>query len=324
MKAAVLHQLGQAPRYEDFPDPVPGDPNQILITVKAASVKNLDKGRASGAHYASHENLPEVVGVDGMGILADGTRVYAAGITGMIAQKALIDKNKYTIVPDQIDDITAAALPNAIMGAALALKYRGEIKAGDTVLINGATGVTGQAAIQIAKYYGAGKVIATGRNPASLQALLSLGADEIISLKDGDEAITHQIKAIHGRHPIDIVIDYTWGHPAEIILGALKGGGLHHVTNKVRYVTVGSMAGEHIQLPSGLLRSSAIEILGSGFGSIPAEAMKKMPSETLPEMFQLAANGKLKIDTVTGALKDIETAWQEHIPAGKRLVIVIE
>ena len=77
-------------------------------------------------------------------------------------------------------------------------------------------------------------------------------------------------------------------------------------------------------MPSGLLRSSAIEILGSGFGSIPAEAMKKMPSETLPEMFQLAANGKLKIDTVTGALKDIETAWQEHIPAGKRLVIVIE
>jgi NADPH:quinone reductase-like Zn-dependent oxidoreductase len=323
MKAAVLHQLGQAPKYEDFDEPVPANDSQVLITVKAASVKNIDKGRASGSHYASHKNLPDVVGIDGVGVLANGTRIYAAGITGMMAEKALIGKNQYTVVPDNVDDATAAALPNAIMGAALAIKYRAEMKAGYTVLVNGATGVTGQAAVQIAKYYGAKKVIATGRNPESLDLLLQLGADEVISLKDEEQAIISQLKAIHSTAPIDIVIDYTWGRPAELILTALKGGGLHNVTAKVRYVTVGSMAGEQINLPSGLLRSSAIEILGSGFGSIPADVMDKLPSEILPEMLQLAADGKLKIETVTMPFKDIETAWDAHIPAGKRLVIVM-
>ncbi len=323
MKAAVLHQLGKAPEYEDFPEPVLQNNEQLLITVKAASVKNLDKGRASGSHYASHKNLPEVVGIDGVGVLADGTRVYSTGITGMIAEKALISKNGYTVLPDALDDITAAALPNAIMGAALALKYRAEIKSGDTVLINGATGVTGQVAIQIAKYYGAKKVIATGRNPESLNLLLSLGADEIISLKDDDDKITSRLREIHSSTPISSVIDYTWGHPAEIILNALKGGGLHNITPKVRFVTVGSMAGEEIKVTSNLLRSTAIEILGSGFGSIPADVMQKLPSEILPEMLQLAANGKLKIETVTADLKDVEAAWNQHVPAGKRLVIVM-
>ncbi len=323
MKAAVLHQLGQAPKFEDFAEPVAQNADQVVMTVKAASVKNLDKGRASGSHYASHSNLPEVVGIDGVGVLADGTRVYSTGIAGMIAEKALISKNGYTVIPDGLDDVTAAALPNAIMGAALAIKYRAEVKEGDTILINGATGVTGQAAIQIAKHYGARRIIATGRNPESLALLLTLGADEIISLKDDDEAITKRIKEIHSSTPISAVIDYTWGHPAEIILNALKGGGLHHISSKVRFVTVGSMAGEEIKLTSALLRSSAIEILGSGFGSVPADVMAKLPSEILPEMLQLAADGKLKIETVTAPLKDVETAWTQHVPAGKRLVIVM-
>jgi len=323
MKAAVLHQLGAAPRYENFPDPVAADDSRVLITVKAASVKNLDKARASGTHYAKHTNLPEIVGIDGVGILPDGTRIYSQGIAGMIAEKALINKNGYTPIPDAVDDITAAALPNAVLGSAMALKYRAEIKPGDTVLINGATGVTGQVAVQLAKYYGAKKVIATGRNPESLKLLLELGADEVISLKDKDETISARIREIHSNTPIASVIDYLWGHPAEIILHAFMGGGLNHISTKIRFVTVGSMAGEEIKVTSNLLRSTAVEILGSGFGSISAELMRTLPAEILPEMFRLAAAGKLKIETVTRPLKGIETAWSENIPAGKRLVIVM-
>src|SRR5205085_10827093 len=82
MKAAVLHQLGQAPKYENFEEPVAHNEHHILMTVKAAALKNLDKGRASGHHYASYKHLPVVVGTDGVGVLENGTRVYAAGITG--------------------------------------------------------------------------------------------------------------------------------------------------------------------------------------------------------------------------------------------------
>ena len=204
MKAAVLHKLGEAPRYVvSSRTPYRKKFRQLLIHVKAASVKNLDKGRASGTHYASYEKLPEVVGIDGVGTLEDGTRVYATGITGMIAEKALIRKDKYTPLPKYIDDETAAALPNAVMGAALALRYRGEVKTRRyTVLINGATGVTGQVAVQIAKHYGAQRVIATGRNQESLHALLDLGADEIISLKEDEESIIRQLKDAHGRSRI--------------------------------------------------------------------------------------------------------------------------
>jgi NADPH:quinone reductase-like Zn-dependent oxidoreductase len=322
MKAAVLHQLGQVPKYEEFEEPVVQDEGYLMVKVKASAVKNLDKARVSGAHYASYSTLPQVVGMDGVGILADGTRVYASGVTGMMAEKAIINKQKYVAIPNDLDDATAAALPNAVFGAALALKYRAEIKPGNVVLVNGATGVTGQAAVQIAKYYGASKVIATGRNEDMLNKLLQLGADEIISLKQNDETIIQRLKAIHAITPIDIVIDYVWGHPAELLLQSLKGDSLHGYPHKARYVTVGEMAGSTISLPSSILRSSPVELLGSGFGSLSKEAMATEP-EILKDMFLLAANGKLVIETVTRELKDIETAWNEKIADGKRLVIVM-
>ena len=323
MKAAVLHQYGQAPRYEDFPDPVPENEQQLLVTMKAASIKNLDKSRASGTHYSSLGKLPALVGVDGVGLLADGTRIYAMGLTGMIAEKALVDTNKYVKLPEGISDADAAALPNIVIGASLALCFRAGMAPGKTVLINGATGVTGKAAIQIAKCYGAAKVIATGRNAAILSTLPELGADDVISLKDSDEAITLKLKEIHAATPIDIVIDYTWGHPAELILHALKGGGLHHISHSVKFVTVGSMAGDNIHLSSGLLRSSAIEVLGSGFGSLSKDALRQLNTVVLPEAMQWMAEGKIKIDTEMVPLKDVEAAWNKDDNSGKRLVVIM-
>ena len=150
---------------------------------------------------------------------------------------------------------------------------------------------------------------------------MKLGADEVISLKQEDEQFISKLKEIHSLSPIDCVIDYLWGHPAELILAALQGKG--KATHKLRLVTVGSMAGDKIQLSSGTLRSSDIEIVGSGFGSLPDEIIDQLFKEVLPEMLLLAAAGKLKIDTVTAALKDIEVAWNQEIPAGSRLVVLV-
>lgn len=323
MKAAVLHKLGQAPTYEDFPDPVPQNDNQVVLTIKAASIKNLDKGRASGAHYAPHTNFPDVVGVDGVGVLPDGKRVYATGITGMIAEKALVDKNKLVAVPDGIDDVTAAALPNAILGAALALKYRAAMTPGKVVLVNGATGVTGKTAVQLAKYYGASKIIATGRNAASLKHLTGLGADEVLSLSQEQHTFVSALKAIHTKTPIDIVIDYVWGTSVEWILHAVKGGGMNTPYHPIRVVTVGNMSGDNMNLGSAQLRSSAIEIVGSGFGSLPPEAFAKLNAEIIPDLMKLAAGGGLHIDTHAVPLKDVEQAWHSHVNPGTRIVVTI-
>ncbi|CAA9202585.1 L-threonine 3-dehydrogenase [Flavobacterium bizetiae] len=323
MKAAVIYKKGELPKYAEFAEPIVQNENEVLISVKAVAITNLDKGIVSGDHYSSENENQNgtVIGSDAVGILENGTRVYARGINGTIAEKALVEKNRMIPLPDGISDATAASMPNAVAGSAMALRFRAGIKPGETVLINGATGFTGQMAIQIAKHYGAKKIIATGRNEKTLQSLLEIGADEIISLKQDDEAIVAQLKAIHLNSPIDIVLDYLWGHPAELILKALKGNG--SFTTKVRYVTIGGMAGDTIQLSSGILRSVDLQLSGSGLGSWTKEEVRLLFTEILPEMFLLAVQDKLQVNIETTSLADIEKAWNIEIPDGKRLVVLV-
>ena len=323
MKAAVVFHPGDMPKYADFAAPKVQNENELLITVKASAIKNLDKMRASGKHYSTQNEAwaAKVVGGDGVGLLEDGTRVYGIGVGGMIAEKAILQKNRIVKLPEHLDNATAAALPNAVMGSAMALRFRGNLQKGETVLINGATGVTGKIAVQLAKYYGAKKVIVTGRNQQSLEALLLLGADEIISLSQDDAAFVSKIKAVHQQNAIAVVVDYLWGPSAELILSALKGNG--GFSNRTRYITVGGITGDTITLSSSILRGTDIQISGSGLGSWTPEEMKLLISEILPEAFQLAADGKLKIETVTVCLAEIEQAWQAKIDSGMRLVVLI-
>lgn len=319
MKAALLYQYGAAPKYGDFEEPVPENDQQIVMTVKAASIKQLDKIRASGNNNMSAQALPVPVGFDGAGVLDNGKRVYAMGLTGMIAEKALVDKHKLVYLPDDVDFRIAAALPNMLLGSDMALLYRGGIKRGDVILINGATGVTGKVAAQIAKLHGASKVIVTGRNPDSLNELLELGADETISLKQDDDAFVRQLMAIQNATPIDIVLDYTWGHPVELIITALSSSVIH----PVKIIAIGQMADATIPLTSGFLRSRPIEILGSGIGSMAPEQVANYMTNVLPSVLRLAAEGKIKINLESVALKDVEEAWQRKYPSGVRVVVEI-
>ena len=323
MKAAVMFQPGELPQYTDFPEPVVSNENEVLVTVKAVAIKHFDKGQASGSHYSSgtKQENGRVVGGDGVCLLADGTRVYGMGITGMLAEKALIEKSRIVPVPDGVSDAIAAALPNAVFGAAMGLKFKAKILQGDIVLINGATGFTGRVAVQIAKYYGAKKIIATGRNQQSLQELLVLGADDIITVNQDDEQFISRLKQIHNDTPIDVIIDYLWGHTAEMILSCLKGNG--SFTNRIRYVSVGSMGGDVIQLSAANLRSVDIQLTGSGLGAWSKDEVRQAFTTILPEMFALAAAGKLTVDTVEVALSDIAGLWNLDVPGGQRLVVTI-
>lgn len=319
MKAAVLHKEGTNPKYEDFVTPVPTSSNEVIVNVKAFSLKNIDKMKAAGKHYTHYPNLPVAVGIDGAGILEDGTKIYAWGKTGMLAEKAIVEKNKWTVLPEGISFEVAAALPNALIGSDAALLYRAKMQPGQTILINGATGVTGKIAVQMAKHRGAEKIIVTGRNEEILEELKTLGADEIISLKQEDAAIISRIQQLHRETPIDIVLDYLWGHPVELILQAFKSLPPH----KLSIVTVGEMAGPTIAMPSGILRSTQIELSGSGIGSISYEDINKYMQQELPDVFKLAADGKLTMDIETAELKDVETVWSQNEKPGRRIVIKI-
>ncbi|HWB27303.1 MAG TPA: zinc-binding alcohol dehydrogenase family protein [Chitinophagaceae bacterium] len=321
MKAAVIYNAGESVQYADVAEPVVKNNDEILITVKAAAIKHFDKGVASGRHYSSTEkSAARIIGGDGVGILPGGTRVFAVG-EGMVAEKAIIEKDRMVVLPVGIDDVTAAALPNAVAGSAMAIKFRAALQQGENVLINGATGFTGRMAVQLAKHYGAKKVMATGRNQQSLAELLQLGADEIISTQQKDEQFIAAIQAQHAAAPIDVVIDYLWGHTAELVLSSLKGKG--GFTHKTRFVSVGSVTGDTIRLSAENLRSADIQLCGSGLGSWTKQEIRQLFTEILPEIFTLAAAGNIKIETETVELKDIETIWQISLAGGKRLVVKI-
>jgi NADPH:quinone reductase-like Zn-dependent oxidoreductase len=239
----------------------------------------------------------------------------------MLAEKATIEKDRIVKLPSHLEDTKAAALANAVIGSAMGLRFKADIQRGDVVLINGATGFTGRVAVQIAKHYGAKKVIVTGRNPQSLQDLIDLGADEIISVEQGAEQFLAQLKDIHTNSPIDIIVDYLWGHTAELILASLKGNG--SFTNRTRFVSVGSITGDLIQLSATNLRSVDLQLTGSGLGGWSKDQVQKLFTEILPEMFQLAADGKLKVETIEVKLRDIADLWNMDVPVGKRLVVTI-
>jgi len=229
MKATVLAKEGTIPKYADFPDPVPENNEQVLLNVKAATISQLDILKASGKHYTHYPHFPIVVGLDGIGALEDGRLIHAVGITGMMGEKALVRRNAWTVLPDNLDLAVAAGVPNALVGAGAALILRAKIQPKQTILINGATGLTGKIAVQLARHYDAKHIIGIGRNPESLASLEALGANEVVSLNQNDASFIQQIKKIHEQTPVDVVIDYLWGHPVEMILTAFQHMPYHPV-----------------------------------------------------------------------------------------------
>jgi NADPH:quinone reductase-like Zn-dependent oxidoreductase len=229
------------------------------------------------------------------------------GITGMMAEKALIHKDKWIAVPDGLDDATAAALPNALVGSDIPLRIKGNIKSGDVVLINGATGGTGMIAVQMAKFHKAGTIIATGRNPEALDKLKRLGADVIISLNQPDHAIIEAFKRTYMATPFGIVVDYLWGKSMELFLQALSE---IPSQTQTKIIAVGEMGRKSITLASDSLRSRDIIILGSGIGSFSPRVIAEYLQNVLPEVFDYAAHGGIEIDTELLPLKNIEDAWK--------------
>jgi NADPH:quinone reductase-like Zn-dependent oxidoreductase len=316
MHAAVVDQLGQPPRYQEFADPVANE-NEVLIRVRTAGLHPVVKALASGAHYSFKGAVPLVAGVDAVGTRPDGSRVYFGSPRrpwGTMAELCAGPVRMCIPLPDGINDVQAAAIANPGMSAWLSLKERAAMTAGESVLILGATGVAGQLAIQIARLLGAKRIVAAGRN---VDALAGENVDAIVALGQSEDQIREGFQA-EAAKGIDVVIDYLWGRPTELVLDALIQGFDQTKTRSTRLVEVGESAGKSIVLPGAALRSVDLKILGSGFGSVPLDKI----FSAIPTLFGLAAEGKLRVDVDPVPLKEVEQAWT-RTERGRRIVFTV-
>jgi NADPH2:quinone reductase len=319
MKAAVLHKLGEAPRFAEFAEPVAGA-EEVLVRVRASSLKPIDRQLADGSHYASPRELPIVCGTDGVGDLEDGTRVFFGGARrpfGAMAERTVAPRAFCFPVPEALDDATAAALPNPGVSAWLTLTHRAKFATGETALILGATGVTGQLAVQIAKLLGAKRVIGAGRNERALAKLRELGANETIQLDQPDNALREEFARAAGEEGFDVIIDYLWGRPTESLLAAITKSEFAVVTKQTRLVQVGESAGPTITLPAAVLRSTALTIMGTA-GIPPTPVLM----DAMEQVLTRGARGELGIETESFPLADVEQTWRRKETSGRRIVVI--
>lgn len=314
MKAAVVMQAGQGPVYADFAEPEAAA-GEARIHVAAAALSHLVKARAAGVHYSASGRFPFVAGVDGVGRLDDGRRVYfflPRAPFGAMAERTVAALSQCLPLADGLDDVTAAALANPGMSSWAALCERAKLKPGETVLVNGATGTSGRLAIAIARHLGAGKVIATGRNAA---ALADLGADATIPVVEDDAALEDAFGAQFAGG-IDVVLDYIYGRSARSLLIAAARRAPEGVP--IRFVQIGALAGPEIALPAAVLRSSSLVLMGSGLGSVPQEKL----IAGIRAMFQAATAEGFRVATKAVPLSGVEQAWAESDSRQRTVFIV--
>src|ERR1700761_5023979 len=216
MHAAVVTKFDSPPAYQEFPTPAPQQEHEALADVLAVGLHPRVRSQANGSHYTSTGDLPLVPGVDGVARTADGaTRYFVVGDTtmGAMAEQAVVDLRRSVVLPDGSDPVTIAAAMNPAMSSWVALRRRISFQPGQSVLVLGATGSAGRLAVQVARYLGAGHVVAAGRQPGRLAALASLGADVTVTLDGGDLA--------KAAADVDVVLDYLWGAPTVAAMTAV-------------------------------------------------------------------------------------------------------
>lgn len=302
MKAALVETFNQVPQYKEVQAPIAKDGEQ-LVTVLASPVNHLVQARANGTHYSSDASqLPFIPGVDGVGKLANGQLVYFMA-NGPLAEKVAVNEHRMIPIPANVDANKVAAAMNPATSSWMAIKQRlGDIK-GKKVMILGATGAAGSVAIEISRYLGASEVVAVGRNQEKLN---QLDADQKIWLGNPDA----DLKA---NADVDVVLDYLWGEVTEQFLPIILQARTDH-SQPLNWVEIGSMAGADIKLPAAFLRSTALTLLGSGMGSVPARAFVK----ELPELAQLISEGHFNVPIEVAPLSQVSEMWLKE--TGKRLV----
>lgn len=301
MRAAILREYGAPPEPGPFDDPEPGD-GQELVEVLAAGLNPVDLAIASGTFYAGSPPLPSVVGREGVGRLADGSRVYfdqTVAPYGSFAERSVIAAGSGFAVADGVEDATAVAFGIAGLAAWLSLETVAGLQAGETVLVLGASGSVGLVGVQAAKLLGAGRVVAAGRSLEGLARAEALGADATVALGAEDD-LAEAFRAAAGDGGLHVVLDPLWGEPAVAAIAALAPRG--------RLVNLGQSAGASAEITSASIRGRGIQILGHSNFIAPPEARRA----AYERMAGHAAAGELTVDVERVPLSAVADAWRRQ------------
>lgn len=304
MRAAVIEELGGEPVLREVTDPVPVGDDQ-LVQISTAALNPADLVYAAGIRLKP--TLPYVPGIEGVGRLADGSRVYvpmAPPPHGTFAEYAVAKAGTARPVPDDVTDAQALCVGVAGITAWLALCWKGAVQPGESVLVMGATGAVGQVAVQAAAALGARQVVAAGRDRQTLDKLREWGATDTVML-EGD--YSSDLVAASGGG-FDLVVDSLFGEPMMAAIRATRMGG--------RVVNLGMRAGRTMELNGVALKGK--DLLSCNIGDAPSAQI----GESFSRLVELVQQGQVRAEHESVSLDDVVEIWRRQDSSPHRKLLV--
>jgi NADPH2:quinone reductase len=281
----------------DVPDPEAG-PGQLLVEVSRAGVNYADTHQAENS-YLSRTTLPHVPGAEIVGRTGDGRRVVAMVSGGGYAERAVADLGLAFEVPDAVDDLTALALVVQGATAWLLLRRTVHLEPGESVVVHAAAGGVGSLAVQLAKIWGAGRVIATASSADKRKLAVDLGAD--VAVDAGAPDMKAALREANDGRPVDVVLDMTGGRVTDESLAALAPFGrlaFYGMANRQQPKPV----------PPGSLLAHSTTVAGMWLPH--AFRFPGLVAGAMTELFDLVAAGRLR--AVAGGEYPLSEARRAH------------
>lgn len=283
MRAVQITRFGgpEVLTVTDLPEPVPG-PGQVLITVDRAGLNYADTHQVENT-YLAPTTLPMVPGAEVAGRTADGRRVVALTGSGGYAERAVAHAPFVYAVPDGVTDGQALALVLQGTTAWHLLRTSGRIAEGESVLVHAAAGGVGSLAVQLAKLWGAGRVIAAASTDEKRKLALDLGAD--VAIDGTPDGLADRIRAANDGHRVDVVLEMVGGQVFDESLRALAKFG--------RLVTFGAASRVAPQpvAPGALMKGSRTI---AGFWLADCFGDPALLARPMADLLDLTAAGRLR------------------------------
>ncbi|HZO96302.1 MAG TPA: zinc-binding dehydrogenase [Gaiellaceae bacterium] len=291
MRAARLHELGGTPVVDEVEPPGGAD----VVAVSAAALNPVDVAIGTGRFYGGSPDPPYVIGLEAVGTAADGRRIWFRG-NGTLAERAAAPPEHAYDVPEGVDDAAALACGIAGVTGWLAVAWRAPVRPEDTVLVLGASGTVGAAALQGARLLGARRVVGAARRTDAVPA----AADDVVELA-GDYELPEAT----------LVVDCLWGEPVERAVAAAARG--------ARVVHLGQSAGPAATLQSAWVRGKVLELYGHSLFSTAHDVI----AQGYRELCEHVRDGRIRLDVARFGLDEVAAAWERQASGSPGAKVVV-